>query len=349
MAKILCSYSSIEFSCEHLPMALSSREISHPLFHLPSKKLLSLSAQWSLGKLTHTESYLLYLSLLHSTGKIEWRTPAIYTPKTSAIIANNMEQLIHIIGKIDVLSQHALTNIVLPHFVMGQDTADLSNSYYWIQVWNQNYNEWAEGIRSHQYDQEILRRELSLSKLIKTPHKAIEDYPSILANWARIAADFPTFLVTINGKKIELADYWESIIIKCAKAESIFKVPESDLNELIEHCEDQLSTDGSIHALALLRFLRRGKSMQQNYLGLGDIDLAMKEGTSYRILSPETSAEDANIQNMIDNAPATEPFKSNYPSILEFVKAKARWNVAQTFAKRADEAKKLADSTPQET
>lgn len=331
MAKILCSYSSVEFNCEHLPISISSREISHPLFHLSSKKLLSLSAQWALGKLSPTETYLLYLSLLHSTSLIEWRTPAIYTPKTAGIIANNMEQLIHIIGKIDVLSQTTLTSLVLPHFVVSPDTADLSNSYYWIQVWNQNYTDWYEGVRSHANDQELLRRELSLQKLIKTPHRSIEDYPSILSNWARIAANFPTFSVNISGKKMELADYWESIIIKCAKADSIFKVPAADLNELIEHCEEELITDGSLHALALMKYLRKGKSMQQNYLGLGDIDLSMKEGTAYRILSPETSAEDANIQNMIDTAPTSEPIRGNYPTILEYIKAKARWNVAKTY------------------
>lgn len=331
MAKIICAYSSLEFKCEFLPISLSSREVHHPIFNIPAKNLLSLSAQWSAGKLPPAETYLLYLALLNSTSLIEWRLPATYTDKTASIIANNMEQLIHIIGKIDVVSSSALHSMTLPHFVMGQDTRDLSNSYYWIQVWNQNYNDWYDGIRSHANDQELLRRELSLEKLIKTSHKKIEDYPSILARWATIAADFPTFEVTISGRKMELAEYWEDIIIKCAKEEAIFKIPENDLVELINHCEENVVGDGSIHAIALMRHLRRGRAMQQNYLGLGDIDLSMKEGTAYRILSPSTSAEDANIQNMIDNAPVKEPVRGNYPTLIEFIKAKARWNIAKQY------------------
>jgi hypothetical protein len=329
MAKILCAYSSVEFSCEHLPISLQSREVTHPLFHIPKKKLLALASAWANGKLTPTESYLTYLSLLHSTTLIEWRTPAKYTPKTNAIIANNMEQLIHIVGKIDVIKH---PSFVLPHFAISPDTCSLENSYHWIQIWNQNYNDWIENIRDHSNDIELQRRELSLQKLIKTSHKNIEDYPKILAQWASTAGSFPTFKIKVSGVSMELADYWESIIIKCAKEETIFQVPESDLKELIEHCEDNIISEGSIYAMALMKYLRKGAAMQKNYLGLGDIDLASQVGTAYRILSPATSAEDANIQNMIDTAPIREPQKHMYPDLISYIKAKGRWTVAQNYA-----------------
>ena len=329
MAKILCGYSSIEFSCEHLPLSLYSREVTHPLFHVSKKKLLSLAAQWSTGKLTPTESYLTYLSLLHSTGLIEWRTPASYTSKTNAIIANNMEQLIHIVGKIDVIKH---PSFVLPHFVIGTDTSNLENSYHWIQIWNQNFTDWMDNVKDHSNDQELIRREAGLQKLIKSSHKNIEDYPKILAAWAATAGDFPTFKVKVNGVSMELCDYWESIIIKCAKEETIFQVPESDLRELIEHCEDNIIAEGSIYAMALMKYLRNGAAMQKNYLGLGDIDLSSQAGTAYRILSPTTSAEDANIQNMIDTAPTKEPMKHMYPDLISYIKAKGRWTIAQNYS-----------------
>ena len=328
MAKIICAKSGIEFSCEHLPFSVSSREVSHPLFSVSSKKLVSLAGMWSAGKLSHTESYLTYLALLNSTGLIEWRVPASYHSKTNSIIANNMEQLIHIIGKIDIIKH---PSFVLPHFVITPDTSSLENSYHWIQIWNQNYNDWAQNIKDHSNDQELQRRELGLQKLIKSSHKNIEDYPKILANWARIAGDFPTFSVQIRGVKMSIDDYWESIIIKCAKAESIFQVPEADLRELIEHCEEHIVGDGSIYAIALMKYLRKGAEMQKNYLGLGDIDLSKNSLTSYRILKPTESAEDANIQNMIDSAPTSEPNRKDYPDAISYIKAKARWNIASNY------------------
>ena len=346
MSKIICAYSSVEFSCEHLPLAISSREVTHPLFHITKKKLLSLSGQWAAGKLTPTESYLTYLSLLNATSLIEWRVPAKYTPKTNSIIANNMESLIHIVGKIDVIKH---PSFVLPHFVISPDTCELENSYHWIQIWNQNYNDWIENIRSHANDQELERRELSLQRLIKSSHtgKQIEDYPRILSQWARIAGDFPTFDVTIRGVKMELADYWEQIIIKCAKQETIFQVPESDLSELIAHCEEHILLDGSTYAMALMKYLRKGAQMQKNYLGLGDIDLASQSRTTYRILKPTESAEDANIQNMIDTAPEVEPDRKNYPDLISYIKAKARWNIKKNFEITQAIAKKESSPSSQ--
>lgn len=343
MGKIICSRSGVEFSCEHLPLSISSRDISHPIFYIPKKKLLSLTGQWAVQKLTHTENYLLYLALLNSTELIEWRVPAVYHPKTASIIANNMEQLIHIIGKIDVIKH---PSFVLPHFVISYDTCTLDNSYHWIQLWVQNYNDWSDNIKSHANDQELTRRENSLNKLIKTSHKSIEGYPSILAQWARIAGDFPENIkIKIKGINLSLADYWEQIIIKCAKAETAFQIPLYDLDELIGHCEDNIVADGGLYAIALMRYLRKGKLMQQSYLGLGDIDIASNSITSYRILSPETSAEDANIQIMIDSAPKLEPEKKNYPDLISYLKAKSRWFQKQSWdaAKDADDATKALE------
>ena len=339
MAKIICAYSSVEFSCEHLPFSISSREVTHPLFHVSKKKLLGLAGQWAAGKLTPTESYLTYLSLLHSTGLIEWRVPAQYHSKSASIIANNMEQLIHIVGKIDIIKH---PSFVLPHFVISPDTCSLENSYHWIQIWIQNYNDWAENIKSHANDQELERREHSLQKLIKSSHKNIEDYPSILARWAMIAGDFPTFQVTIKGVKMELADYWESIIVKCAKEEAIFQIPVNDLQELIDHCEEHIVGDGSIYAIALMKHLRKGKERQANYLGLGDIDLSRSSITAYRILKPNESTDDANIQNMIDTAPLAEPNKRDYPDLISFIRAKAKWQVAQTFKKETENGNNIS-------
>lgn len=340
MAKIVCSYSGVPFSCEHLPLSIAaSSSVQHPIFHIPRRKLLSLAGQWSAGKLTPTESYLLYLSFFNSTGLIEWRTSARYHERTSQIVANNMEQLIHMIGRIDAIQHPSFT---LPHFGISSDTCGLENSYHWIQIWQQNYNDWTQNIKDHANDQELITRELALQRLLKSSHKRIEDYPGRLASWARVAGDFPeNITVTIQGVKQSLADYWESIIIKCAKAEQIFLIPANDLQELIEHCEDNVVADGSIFAMALMKFLRKGRMMQDNYLGLGDLSLAARTLTSYTILPRGASAESANLQNMIDKAPKSEPQKHHYPDLISFIRAKSAWIAAEAARKMNDLGKEL--------
>ena len=98
----------------------------HPLFSVPQKRLISLAGQWAAQRLSSTESYLLYLSLFDSTNLIVWRTPAVYRDAaTDAIVQNNMENLLHIIAKIDLIKHPSFT---LPSFAIGPETATLDNS-----------------------------------------------------------------------------------------------------------------------------------------------------------------------------------------------------------------------------
>lgn len=333
MAQITCSYSGILFHCEHMPVSLHSREYHHPLFTLPKKKLLSLSGEWSRGKLTHTESYLLYLSLLHSTDLVIWRTPATYTPRTTSIVANNMESLIHIIGKIDLIQHPSFT---LPKFAISYDTSDLSNSYHWIHAWIDKYDEWSQdtkaAARREVVKDRIQRREASLEKLLKTSFSKPDSVANIIANWAEDAGDFPDFLVSHPLKKnvkLPIAEYWKEIIRASVHDDRIWQYPKKDISELIDHCEDHID-HGSIHAHALMKTLRQGLIKQSDYMGFGDVDLAGRT-TSFRVLDPSTSAEDANKLAAIQSAPLIEPSRHQYPTSFAYIKAKLKWDMAQRY------------------
>lgn len=334
MAQITCAKSGVVFSCEHMPMSLSSREYAHPLFSIPKKRLIALAAKWASGELTHTQNYLLYLSLLDSTELIIWRTPAAYTPKTQSIVANNMESLLHIIGKIDVISH---PSFALPKFAITSDTCSLENSHYWIESWVENYNDWYDGLkdssRREQYKALLGHREESLQRLIKTAYTKPEDLANSLATWAELAGDFPEFQIThpITHNKVRVSDYWKQIIRACAHDDAIWKYPKSDLSELIDHCEEHV-IHGSIYASSLMRLLRNGLRKQEDYLGFGDVDLAGKT-TSFVILNPSDSAEDANKLAAIQSAPTSEPKPHNYPNKFSYMKARANWDMAQRFAK----------------
>jgi hypothetical protein len=332
VAQITCSKSGVVFSCEHMPVSLSSREYSHPLFSISKKRLISLSAQWAAGKLSPTENYLLYLSLLNSTDLVQWRVPALYTTRTQSIVANNMESLIHIIGKIDVISH---PSFALPSFAITSDTSTLENSFHWIQSWIANYNDWYDGLRDssrrESYKAILSHREESLQRLIKTAYTRPEDLAVSLSKWARLAGDFPEGSVPHphTHKQISVADYWEQIIRACASDDAIWKYPKVDLEELIDHCEDNV-IHGSIYASSLMRLLRGGLRKQVDYLGFGDIDLAGRK-TTFVVLSPETSVEDANKLAAIQSAPTSEPRIGNYPNKFSYLRAKANWDMKRRF------------------
>jgi len=344
MAQILCSLSGILFQCEHMPLSLHSREYHHPLFSLPKKRLLGLTSKWSAGQLSVTESYLLYLSLFNSTELIDWRVPATFTSKTPQIIATNMESLISVVGKIDLINHPSFT---LPRFVITSDTCDLTNTYHWIQIWLETIHDWYDGLRESSARESLKHkleiRESSLQKLIKTAHTTPELLANSLASWAEVAANFPDMRIThpLTKSPSTLSEYWKQIIRACAKDEAIWQFPEKHINELIEHCEDELTLEertsevhghGSIYAYSLMKLLRNGLSKKANYLDFGNADLGGRV-TSFKILSESTSIGDANMIAAIQSAPTEAPRREQYKTPFEFLKAKANWDLKQRYKK----------------
>lgn len=327
MARITCSKSGVIFNCEHMPIALSSPSYVHPFFHIPQKKLISLAGVWASGKLTDTESYLLFLSLLDSTSLIQWRHHVIYRgEQTDAIVANNMESLLHIIAKINLISHPSFT---LPSFAIGADTADIANAHHWIKVWKDNYTEWYESHITARNREELKHkidsREDALQRLIRSATPP-ENYANMLADWAALAGNFPSFTLAhpISKSPITLSDYWKQIIRTIAKEDALWRLPRKDIVELIEHCEDNIQ-HGNIYAHALMKYLRTGLARYDDYLGFGETPTP----TVFTVMPANASVHAINKAALLSTAPIEEPKKSQYTSHFAWLKAYSKWKLSQ--------------------
>lgn len=328
MATITCAYSGITFKCEHFPVSLTNQECHHPVFLLEQHRLLSYANKWSAGELTPTDSYLLFLALMNSTSLIEWRHPAVYRKAlTDSLVAANMEGLLRIIGKINVINH---PKFALPSFAITRDTCTLENVQYWIAAWHEAFIDFMKGYKEQTEQERIIRREYALERMIKsTQLKNAKKYAIALANWAELAGKFPTFQIIhpLTHAPTTLNEYWKEIITACIREEKIFQYPSTDVDELITHCEDNIP-HGSISAASLMDLLRAGKKSQSSYLCLNDLDIAaFKNGT----LASEDVVETTNKIAMIQNAPLTEPKRSDYKSEIEFVRAKARYRMKKQY------------------
>lgn len=324
--KILCGISGIEFTCQHFPASLSSREVTHPVFNLPQKKLISYLGKWAAGELTPTDSYLLFLAVLNSSNLIEWRTPAARNEHTDSIVAQNMEHLCKVVSRLNAVTN---PHITFPRYAIGPETKFLGNVKHWIENWNQSYQDFQDGFAREYDSRKLIVRESALERMIKNPHLPISSYASKIAEWACIAGDFPEFkmISPFTGLTVLCKDYWKEIIVKCSKEESLFLVSQGDIAELVEHCEQNISI-GTIYSNALFKVLRHALEKQKNYLGLGDMDLSRGK---YMILTDSDTTETANIRAMVNSAPETEPTQAQYPNKLAFLKAKMRWNLSKRY------------------
>lgn len=328
--KILCSLSSLEFSCEHFPGALYSRETSHPVFSLPQKKLLSYLHKWSSGELTSIDSYLLFLALLNSSDLVQFRVPAIRTERTASIIAQNMEDLAKTVIKLNTVT---VPGKIFPHFVISQDTKTLDNVHYWIENWKDSYSDFQAGVLTDLEGRDewkkLANREAALERLIKNPHRPLSDYASQIAEWASVAGNFPNGTVPspFTGLQISLSDYWKFIIIKSSTESALYSIPKQDLEDLLEHCETHINI-GTIFSNALFKILRNALTKQRNFIGLGDKDIGRVRIGDFTILDPDASTEDANMAAIVASAPDHLPQRDEYPSKFEYMRAKLRYDMS---------------------
>lgn len=333
MAKILCGISGIEFSCDHLPIYLSSREYAHPIFFMPQKKLLGLYQKYRHGELPEIDSYLLFLAYLNSTDLVEWRVPAQFHANTASIVAQNFESLVNTVERMNRVKN---PSVHFSHIAVSPDTKKLDNVDYWIASWEATYEDFTNGYVSQRLKQEIADLEERLDYLCKDANRSELQFASRLAVWADKAGSFPRFPVHIGAATIPCSMYWQQIIRKCTNAESIFSIPSQDLQELLDHCEENIDA-GSTYAHHLFKILREGKAKQSNFLGLGDFQ--------FSIISSDTSVEDANKLAIILNAPSSAPRRIDYPSEFKFLQAKLAYSLAQSKKEQEQATKTFTVNT----
>ena len=323
--KAYCGISGLALEISHFPGVLDTATFNHPIFKLQQKTLLSRTTQFFNSQFSPTENYLYYLALLNSTDLMRWNVPARYTEATPRIIAANTELLIRIIGRISIIKHPAFQ---LPQISINKDTCTLENSYIWLKSWEQGINDFLDGNRNQQLRERIVKRENALERLIKNPNKDIREYVHHLAKWANEVSEFPNMNVSHEGKTITLAEYWQWVIHECA-GKRAWKIPRNDIQELIDYLTDNVET-GTIFSHTLFKLLTNGLKANMNYLGFGEHNTGTIK--SYELLDENASVEQANILAMIMAAPQEEPELNQFPNKFEYMKALAKWKMAQRYS-----------------
>jgi hypothetical protein len=330
MARITCAISGIRFDCSFMDSISMGHDIGyyHPIFALPRKRLYSIYTAHSKGELTSTDSYLLFLSLLHSSEKVTWEHPAICKPteqRTKQIVHNNIAQLIRVLEKTDVIKHPSFKQ---PHFKLTLDTAHLDQIPNWIKAWEKNiefFNSSRVAIRQQQSLQEVENR---LSLLINSGEKP-EKYAYIIATWADEAANFPA----------EHRDIWMQTIRSCFNITKMFNTPLPLLKEIKDYCECNIEA-GSIHFHALCEVLKEGISRHVDYLGGSSLALGYTLlptlGSGSALEDRKKEAENkAEIALLVASAPTEVPDPSDYPKSLDYLKAKIAYRLSLTAIKKA--------------
>lgn len=316
--KVYCQYSGIEFDVS----GFGSTRLTyiHPIFAAEPKWLLSRMGSWSAQKLTADESKLLFLAILHSTDLVEFRATANPAPN---IVALNMESLAKIYAWMLGINR---VQMVMPKFVVSPENRKMENVRYWIESWWEGRKSFEDGYSKYLLDRKLADKEAALERLIRNSQRTTEDYAGLLATWAMEASNAP------KG----LRDYWRELFQ--LKGLKVYAARAVDLQEVLDHMEENLE-HGSIFAASTMKHLRtlvKKNAAGLNYgLGITDEDLAEIDTNPFTIV--EGSVEEHNMQVIAAGAPESEPDPKAYSSRVQYLRAKAAWQLAERAREYARE------------
>jgi len=308
MANITCAISGITFRCEHIGSMNLSASIGyyHPVFALPSKRLLHLYSAHCQGQLEPTDSYLLFLAYLYSTEQVTFHAPCSLSPtapETSALIERNLRQLIEVIELTATISTPAFKQ---PSYAIYAENSALPEISSWVAAWNRNIEDFRNGYRNQKLEDSLRKVENSLSKSILSGSSPSTD-AAIIANWADRAGSFPA----------SKAEAYKLIIRTCFNSEKMFSTPLASIKEVKAYCEENIDV-GSIHFHTLYETLKEGIRRHKDYLGLG-----------YTLLPTDFTAGEKEVAAMRERATVLAPSRLDYASDLDFLRAKLRFKAVQ--------------------
>lgn len=311
--RIKCRYSSVEFVAAGFNDLKITGE--HPLMNVDLITLLARARDWSEGKLDTIERRVLFIALLKSTDLVEFHRAAI---PSDTVISKNMEPLIRTMawkGKLGDL-------LPLPKYAVTNDTYRLANIHQWIKRCNDAKTEWENKDAIWERREELRLREERLIKLIRTPTKKLSFYQGMLGRWILEASNAPK----------DVQDYWLQLI-RLKDNQDIWAASREGLEALLAHMEMNLPA-GSIIADIAFKHVRKLLQVNTGGLefGLGmDDDNADLDYTSMRD-NPFIIIEDIEEHNILaaaSLAPKQEPKEEDFETKGSYLKAVARWRIAQ--------------------
>lgn len=335
MTQVTCAISGIKFTtsfCTGLSLP-ATEGFPHPIFAAPKRALHSYYAAHCRGKLTATDSYLTFLAILHSSGKVSWKHCATLSPTSPAaiqLVEQNIAKLVEVLEKTDSINHPSFSQPALAIYV---DNSDLSHIPNWIKACKHNIDYFYSS-RAEDRDLEVLKKvEKKLSYLILSGEKP-EACTRIIADWACKAASFP----------IEKSELWKDTIRSCASSNRMFNTPLDLLKEIKDYCECNIDV-GTIHFHALSKLLKAGIARHIDYLGgsslalgytlLPNLTVEAKDNAGIPKIADSYTSEgelknQAELAAIAAKAPASAPKKEDYPDSLSFLKARLAYRLKAT-------------------
>lgn len=295
--KVFCNVSGVTYTTN---IGLGNFTAVHPTLSLPISELRKIGADQLTYRLKNKDSvqwkantYLYLLSWFMKLPNIEVRNTIDFNDCFHILVANQ-EQLIRTVLEVDKFKH----KVSFPAIVVSKDSP-LSL----LKGWLETYEELIElsRVRAAESNRQRTARELD-EKLDSITDIFVQDKvknnASLIADWANVSSKFP------SGVSVLWKDIIIAILRNNAKKLLSLDVTLADIDEIIEHCEDNIP-HGSYHANILMTSLRSAEGLMNTL--------------------PEYRAKHITTLTYATDSDEEEPIEDDFESRAEYLKAKANY------------------------
>lgn len=350
-AIIKCRLTGVEWEVPFFPGSIQS-EFIHPIFSVPLKTLwksvpLTARVEWD-----SEETALFVLAVFAQTERIKF-LPAKgeISEQDQFILFEESERVFSLVKRMQTIpTDHPLPQMIIQVGSIAEN--GISRIPDFLYILHSEIDQYHEGYSTKMERKENADRLIKLERFIRRNAISTKNRKAlgkILGEWAAISAEFVSYThsqPTPYGI-MSLVNYWKHIIQLCVAGEDkLWQIPANDFHELLLHCEENLN-HGTFYAAELMRFIREGARQARDGFGFQQfeafnfLDKFETEKSVFEILddfiSPEGVQQPGKLQDILSgfvesmklSAPTEEPKQSNFPSKLEFLRAKARWDLVK--------------------
>ena len=339
---LVCPKSAVEFTSSGFNQYRITCE--HPLFSASYTVLEEIFKDWKHGRLSESERRVLFLSLLDSTGKVQWNCAGEPTDRT---VQDNMNYLISTTSWI-----HAVGNRVhLPIFSVNSKTRTFENIRVLLSEWNNCERETTKSSYALSLRVEIEKSRKRIEELIGEHKKGSDLYLRHLCKWFLLATNVPKHLWEPWTKiwMMEQPEIWGLE----------FKA-KGGIDELMFHIEQALKETGHPNIVACYQHMRPKWTLVEK----GLLEWITAGRPPYTILSEEDEElfdlqadkgqgqgqgqgqypggaviEQASIDKIVASAPTEEPVRKNYTTQIAFMLERSKWNLKNRLVEQQNEQK----------
>ena len=295
--KVYCPISGIAYTTN---FGIGSFTQAHPTLGLSIEELTKITEQQLINRSKNNDkvtqqvnTHLVLLSWFLKLPGIQVQTTIDLQTNLHVLIANQ-EQLIKTVAQVNA-TKHKIN---YPGIIVSNDNPLHAQLKNWLEAFNECIRLSTVAINETKRARTARELDEALDKVtnIFLPHSSKKN-AGLVADWAAVSGNFPHSVKSL----------WKDIIFHLFKGNdkelAALAVTQADIDELIEHCEDNIP-HGSYHAHELMSKLRETMSIIEKQTGLSS-------STTVKSEEVETDEE--------------EPQEEDFETRAEFLRAKANY------------------------